>query len=184
MVRSVAAAGGVPSDALWSGPTSMAAEKNHFSVGPARPDQLEQLSEIWLELMAFHAETDPHFAIADDALQRWHQVAREMLAREDGFLFAACIAGRPVGLCLGWVARNPAIYRTTHVGFISELAVARASRRKGIGRALVEAARAWFAERDLAEFQLSTARWNEDAQAFWRAVGGEPLLIRYRFNVE
>jgi hypothetical protein len=33
------------------------------------------------------------------------------------------------------------------------------------------------------EFQLSTAVWNQTAQHFWRAVGGAPLLLRYRFDV-
>ena len=77
-----------------------------------------------------------------------------------------------------------AIYRVSEVGFISEIAVTRLSRRLGVGRALIDGARDWFRARHVLEFQLSTAVWNEQAQQFWKAVGGEPLLVRYRFPVD
>ena len=45
-----------------------------------------------------------------------------------------------LGFCLGWIARNPPIYRVSEVGFISEIAVGREHQRRGVGRALVDEA--------------------------------------------
>lgn len=150
----------------------------------ARHADVSALAVMWQELMDIHVRTDARFALADDALTRWRTLAHEILGRDDGFLSIAEVGGAPAGFCLGWIAKNPAIYRISEVGFISEIAVTQARRRCGVGRALVALARAWFREHNVEEFQLSTAVWNREAQAFWKAVGGEPLLLRYRFATD
>jgi ribosomal protein S18 acetylase RimI-like enzyme len=153
-------------------------------VRPALHADLGFLSEIWQELMDFHESSDERFALASDAVERWHVLAEDMLAREDAFLHAACNGGDPVGFCLGWIARNPPIYRVAEVGFISEIAVSRRQQRRGVGRALIREAMRFFASQGVQEFQLSTAVWNEGAHEFWKALGGEVLLLRYRFPLE
>ncbi len=153
-------------------------------VGPARHDELSALGAIWRELMELHASTDPRFALADDALARWTAMAEDLLDRQQGFLLAARAGKTPVGFCLGWIARNPPIYRVPEIGFISEIAVARRHQRRGVGRALICAAVRFFRAHGVDEFQLSTAEWNETACAFWRALGGELLLLRYRFALD
>jgi len=153
-------------------------------VRAARHADVPALAAIWQELMELHERTDERFALADDAVVRWRALAHEILGRDDGFLQIAELDGRAVGFCLGWLAKNPAIYKVSEVGFISEIAVTASCRRKGVGRALIDAARAWFRAHRVEEFQLSTAVWNTDAQSFWAANGGAPLLVRYRFDVD
>ena len=162
----------------------MAMGTTAIRVRPARHSDVGALADIWQELMDIHEHTDHRFALAEDAVARWRSLAHEILGREDGFLSVAEVDGAAVGFCLGWLAKNPAIYRGSEVGFISEIAVTRLSRRLGVGRALIDGARDWFRARHVLEFQLSTAVWNEQAQQFWKAVGGEPLLVRYRFPVD
>ncbi len=162
----------------------MVALEEKLSVRPARHSDVAGLSLVWQELMTLHEATDARFALSRDALARWRAMAHDMLGRDDGFLYLAELGGRPVGFCLGWLAKNPPIYKVADVGFISEIAVQSAYQRRGIGRALIDEARRWFYGRGLREFQLSTAVWNTQAQAFWRALGGEPLLLRYRFPLD
>ncbi len=161
----------------------MVAQPEEIRVRPARHADVLALGTIWQELMDLHERTDARFALADDALLRWRGLAHDMLGRDDGFLLMAELHSRPAGFCLGWLAKNPPIYEVSEVGFISEIAVATHCRRRGVGKALIAEARDWFRGRGVLEFQLSTAVWNEEAQAFWRSVGGEPLLVRYRFEV-
>jgi ribosomal protein S18 acetylase RimI-like enzyme len=152
-------------------------------IRPARRVDIGQLTDVWLQLMHMHEAQDHAFALADDGLAQWQQMAYDMLDRDDTFVLVADYGGNLVGFCLGWIARNPPIYAVSDVGFISELAVAQSHRGCGVGKALVAAARRWFSRRHLMEFQLSTAVWNQTAQDFWQAVGGAPLLVRYRFDV-
>lgn len=161
----------------------MAGAAREVSIRLARPQDLASLCRLWEELMALHEGRDYRFALAIDAVAQWREQADEVIQRADGFVLVAEDDRRPVGFCLGWVAKNPPIYRVPEVGFISEIAVTPSHKRRGIGRTLINAARAWFLERGLSEFQLSTAVWNDSAHAFWRALGGEPLLTRYRFEL-
>jgi len=154
----------------------MVATDAGLRVRAARHADVPALAAIWQELMELHERTDERFALAEDAVVRWRALAHEILGRDDGF--------RPVGFCLGWLAKNPAIYKVSEVGFISEIAVTASCRRRGVGRALIDSARAWFRAHRVQEFQLSTAVWNKDAQSFWVANGGAPLLVRYRFDVD
>jgi ribosomal protein S18 acetylase RimI-like enzyme len=158
-------------------------KSSEVRVRHARHGDLAALCSIWMELMQMHQMSDTRFALATDPLERWRALAEDMLGREDGFLLAAEQGSRLAGFCVGWVASNPPIYALREVGFISELAVTESAQRQGIGTALVDGAAAWFRQRGLSEFQLSTAVWNESARAFWERLGGEELLVRYRFEL-
>lgn len=145
---------------------------------------LDELAPIWSEFMKVHESLDSYFALSADSLVRWRTLVGEMIQREDGLVLVADTERQAVGYCLGWLARNPPIYAVDTVGFISEIAVRCDLRRKGIGGRLIEEARRWFAVRDISEFQLATAVWNAGAHAFWERIGGRPILMRYRFDVD
>lgn len=140
---------------------------------------LHWMVNLWSRMMRRHALAHPGFALADDAREVWEASVWEMMARSDSFVLVV----EKVGFCCGWVARHPAIYRSQKVGLLSEIAVAQRARRRGVGKALMAAARAWFVSRELQEFQLATAMFNSSAQRFFTAQGGTPLLMRYHFGL-
>lgn len=150
---------------------------------PARVEDTAALKAIWLQFMREHERCDRSFALADDGLLRWEEMVLELMGRDDTFVFVAQSEQEILGFCLGWTARNPNIYKVVEIGFLSELAVTPQARRKGVGRRLMQQARAWFGRQGLQQFQLSTAVWNDEAQKFWTALGGRPLLVRYSFEV-
>lgn len=152
-------------------------------VRSASPKDLAAMATIWRQMMADHVALHPAFALADDATERWRDSIWEMLAAPDSFVFVATLSRQVAGFCTGRAASNPTIYETRRVGLVCELAVSPTARRRQVGAALVAEARSWFAARALDEFQLSTALANDAGRAFWRAMGGEELLVRYRFAV-
>lgn len=159
------------------------ATSQQLQIRPATASDLQPLAEIWLEMMTDHESRDARFALAPAAAALWQDQAEELLYKDDAFVLAAEARDGLQGFCVGWVAKNPVIYRLPEVGFISEIAVRRRAKRHGIGRALVDAARTWFRQRRLTELQLSTAVWNDEARAFWQTLGGHPLLVRYHFDL-
>jgi len=162
----------------------MNAPHSDIVILPATADDIEPISQIWEELMDLHEGTDERFALSINAVRSWQELALGMIDRIDGFLLVARLEGKRSGFCLGWVARNPPIYRMPEIGFISEIAVARVAQHRGVGRALMHAAIDFFLRRGLTELQLSTAVWNEKACDFWESLGGEPLLTRYHFDLQ
>jgi len=150
-----------------------------LTVRPARSQDVAWMLTLWTAMMAEHAQQDPAFALAEDAPRIWQQSMWDIMARLDSFVFVI----EPLGFCCGWVARHPAIYLSGEVGLLSEICVARGAQRRGVGRALMAAARDWFISRDVDDFQLATAMFNQQAQRFFRAMGGRPLLMRYHFSL-
>lgn len=62
-------------------------------------------------------------------------------------------------------------------GILHDIVVDPASRRRGVGRRLLEAAFAYVQARGLSQIVLSTAKRNEAAQRFFASVGFRPTMI-------
>jgi ribosomal protein S18 acetylase RimI-like enzyme len=62
-----------------------------------------------------------------------------------------------------------------HRGWLYYVAVAPASRKRGIGRALVEAAEGWLRQRGVAKAQLMVRETNDAVAAFYRRLGYDPM---------
>ncbi len=62
--------------------------------------------------------------------------------------------------------------------YIGELAVDRDEERGGVGRALVDGARAWAARRGLTRLTLATGAANAPARAFYAALGFDEEDVR------
>jgi ribosomal protein S18 acetylase RimI-like enzyme len=92
-------------------------------------------------------------------------------------VLVAKLGGRLVG-CLTWHV-VPVIHRPRPVGRITFLVVAAEARRKGIGRALVEAAEAKLRQRDCGLMEVTSNTKLRAAHAFYRRLGFERTSYRF-----
>lgn len=148
-------------------------------VRPADSLDVAWMLNIWRAMMAQHGNADPAFALAEDACALWEDGLHDLIARCDSFALVVPYQG----FCCGWVTRPPPIYAADQVGNLSEICVAEKARGRGVGGALMRAAEAWFAERELTAYQLATAVFNTSAQSFFAGQGGRPISTRYTFGV-
>ena len=63
-------------------------------------------------------------------------------------------------------------------GYVGELAVAQASARQGVGRALMSAAEEWVRRRGRARLSLETGAASEAARRFYASLGYEEEDVR------
>lgn len=140
------------------------------AVRRADPRELDRLAALWTTLADHHAAFDARFALrpgADDA-------ARAILA---GWLrdpaAALFVVGESTldGYCAVRLDEAPPIQRELRRAEISDLLVRESERRRGIGRALAEAALRWVRERGVDRVEVRVAWRNREGQAFWRALG-------------
>jgi ribosomal protein S18 acetylase RimI-like enzyme len=122
-----------------------------FSIRPCRPDECARVLEVWRR-----SETLP--SVSDD-IESVHRVVTEgpgtlLVAEADGAIIGTIIAG--------WDGWRGSIYR---------LAVVPEQQRRGVARALVEAAVRWQKAQGAPRAGAYTHLGEAHAIAFWRSLG-------------
>ena len=92
---------------------------------------------------------------------------------QDGALFVAEEDGRVVGFLCCFVD-NDVLERVPREVFITDLVVTAAAQRRGVGRALVGAVRAFARDRGITRLVVTVLEVNEGAAAAYRALGFRP----------
>jgi ribosomal protein S18 acetylase RimI-like enzyme len=155
-------------------------------IRPATAADADSIGALWAELVAYHRAIDPDLPMAaPDGARRYAQLLMQRLDDPYTRVFVADDNGRSVGFVLGMIVDLvPDIFAQEPCGFLADIYVESAYRRRGIGRALVRALVDWFKERGAPYFDWQVASSNEEGLAFWRALGGRDLMVRMRADVE
>ena len=112
----------------------------------------------------------------------WLEHSLAAASRGEGIVFVAVAVA--AGEVAGVISARPAKHFTgERDGYVGELAVDESAARRGIGRALVEAARAWAQDQGLANLTLHTGAFNTNARAFYTALGFREEEVRLTLNL-
>ena len=124
-----------------------------------------------------HAQYDPHFRLRRDAAAAIDDLVAAILRDPDSLVLLPRddegAQGAPGGdaLCIARVDHAAPILEETRRVEITDLYVAKALRRRGLGRALATRALAWAADAGISRVEVRIASRNAEGQAFWRALG-------------
>ena len=127
-------------------------------------DQLDEVAELFDQYRQFYEQPpDPHGCRA---------FIEARLERDESVIFAARADG---GELVGFTQlyRSFCSVEMGELVYLYDLFVAPAARRRGIARALMEAAREYAAERGTVRLQLETAKTNLPGQALYEDLGWE-----------
>ncbi|NKB69893.1 MAG: GNAT family N-acetyltransferase [Candidatus Latescibacteria bacterium] len=142
------------------------------------PELLARCGPLWEKLKIHHAQHSPFFA---QTMRRgqWVQRRDSFLAKavDGGALrvdLAQC-AGVAIGYCIATIDAD-------RVGEIESIYVDSTYRRKGIGRALIEAPCGWFDAEGLRHRKVGVVAGNEAAIPFYQRFGFVPsaTVLRHR----
>jgi ribosomal protein S18 acetylase RimI-like enzyme len=147
------------------------------SIRPAAARDLDAVVALWIELTRHHEALDPLFRLRESAEGELRELLRAVLQDPDAHvLLHEPGDGPPDGLCIVRVDRAPPIYLETERAEITDLGVRAAVRRRGIGRALAEAALRWVRARGVARVEVRVVAANAAGRAFWRGLGFGPFV--------
>jgi ribosomal protein S18 acetylase RimI-like enzyme len=141
--------------------------------------EVDRVEPLWKSMVAHHREVvDGAFPVRDEEaawqLRRAEYV--DWLSSGDGTMLAALPAGEPGAEPLGYAALLPNPVGATwdlggQVGEIESLVVAPAARGRGIGTALIEAARERFRAQGLEYWSVAVVEANEGAAELYERAG-------------
>ncbi len=146
------------------------------SVRAALPRDLDRLAALWTAVALHHASFDPLFAPRVDSEHQIRRLLAAQLREPDGAVFVWERAGDLAGFCAARIDRAPPILEETERAEITDLGVREGDRRRGVGRALVQAALDWAASRGVRRVEVRVASRNPEGQGFWRALGFDDLM--------
>jgi ribosomal protein S18 acetylase RimI-like enzyme len=129
---------------------------------------------LWREMMDFHAQVDHRFRPlpSPEGEEAWARYLREsVFDRDEWCVFVAEEGGRLIGQTLGMLRESYPVFEPDRYGYLTDVAVEAAARRRGVGTALVAAAIEWLRERGASHVELRAAHRNTVSQSFWRAMG-------------
>jgi ribosomal protein S18 acetylase RimI-like enzyme len=127
-------------------------------------------------LLEHQAARSPSFAPRAGAETQIRRLLAQRLRDAESRVLVWDDEGDLCGLCIARIAHRPAIFSETERGEIEQLLVRETVRRRGIGRALAEAALRWMGERGIRRAEIQVATENREALAFWRALGFSPAM--------
>ena len=137
----------------------------------ATGDDLDGLAALWTEITEHHRELDPLYTLRPGAARAIRSLLRSMLADPSCAVFVSERDGEVVGMSSVRIERAPPILQEVERAEITDLGVRRSHRRRGIGRALAQAALAWVGDRGVGRVEVRVVVGNEGGQAFWSALG-------------
>jgi GNAT superfamily N-acetyltransferase len=142
----------------------------------AREDELDEVVAMYDWLFAPPGSPPPAWDV-----ERARAVLSQLVAAPDAEVFVADGAGRLAGLCT--VALDIVSVRYGRRAWVEDLVVAPDARSGGLGRQLLDAAKAWARDRGATHLELDSGEARTDAHRFyererpaWRSISYGWLL--------
>ena len=148
-------------------------------------EDLSRVGTLWQELVDYHVQVDTRLPLAvPNGGQRYARRLYDKLDDPYARLLVAESQGDLIGFVLGMIVDlAPDMFEQEVSGFLADIFVKADYRHRGVGRSLVKSLEAWFAERGVRHYEWHVAAHNASALAFWRAMGGEAMMVRMRTNL-
>jgi ribosomal protein S18 acetylase RimI-like enzyme len=150
------------------------------TIREARPEDYEALCQVLDQGDTFHRQAVPQVFRAPDGPARSREYILAIIDSDDGAFYIAEEEGQIVGAVHVLVRQAPdiPIMVPRRYAVVENIAVSSAHRRRGIGRALMERAQRWAADRALTQIELSVWEFNDGARAFYQELGYETAVRR------
>lgn len=146
----------------------------------------EALGRLGALLMEVHYSFDQRrfMSPGGNAAPGYRRFLVSRLNQDDEVIFVAVVDDVVVGYC--WAGIEPLSWKELRdeAGFVHDIALDPAARRKGAGRALLQAAVEWFRERKVARVMLWTSTSNAAARDLFEKSGFRPTMTEMTLVLE
>ena len=157
-------------------------------VRPVRRDEIGDIAELWLELVAYHQAFDTDLPVsASGGEEAYARNIYQRLNQPDMAVFVAVNSrGEIVGYVYGFITELvPHTFVQQRGGILADIYVQPRARRQGAGKKLYDAIMDWF----ITQHNVDTVEWdvaarNTIGRAFWQAMGGREIMVRMQLKFD
>lgn len=143
------------------------------------------VGRLWSDLLRSQAAIDDRFAAADDARERFENDYFPWLRGDSRRIYVAVDDdGALCGFATAEQWNTPPIYRERPGVYVNEIFVDPAYRRRGHGRALVDAVRKWGERIGARELRAGVLAANPVGCAFWEKAGGDEIAKTFAVTMD
>jgi len=145
-------------------------------------DDLEPLIRLHDLFMAHHAARDDRFALRPGAPDAWYERIAAAVADPDVLVLLAEADHAPVGCAYTLIRPGALDFGPVRIGYLCDVFVAPACRRRGIARRFLASTRTWLLGRGIQTIEASWAVASDEARLTWPDLGFVPLSVSGRLD--
>lgn len=151
------------------------------AIRPATAADVPLVLPMVRQLCDLHASHDPQrFQVRADVIERYALWLPERAADPRSVLLVAeapDLGPHPVAFLVGTIEPEVPIFWIPECGWVHDVWVEPVARRRGIARALVEAAAKRFTALGVKQMRLHTGMFNDAARATFAGAGFRPCVV-------
>lgn len=149
-------------------------------------DDIQTLSRLMAEVQRLHVAHEPEIFSPPEGDNFGVGFFEKMLAEPGNQIFIAEVAGDAAGYILLSIQEREADIFGLYRRFmqLDHIGVDAVYRGQGIGKALMEKAKAVARAEKITNLTLGTWGFNKNAQAFFRSQGFETMMLNMRYKIE
>lgn len=154
------------------------------TVRRARAADADAVRGLWEALHREHEATDARYRLSEDAALRWASDLREWTRSESDRVLVAEVGDEPVGLAVAHLMWPAPVYAPHLMVWVDDLYVQPGYRGQGVGRALLDALRAWGREKGATDLRAGVLATNPGARRFWAGAGGVDYSVTVTLGLD
>ncbi|MFD3000362.1 GNAT family N-acetyltransferase [Pontibacter toksunensis] len=140
----------------------------------ADPDDIDDVFELWRELLDFHQPYHPIFKYKPNSEQEQKKELLVRLKDKDTRFFGYVQEDEWQGMIIASLKQAAPGFKLSKKGYIAETVVKAHYRGTGIGNELFEAAKNWLIDKGADHIELQVSVKNTAAIKFWEVQGFTP----------
>jgi ribosomal protein S18 acetylase RimI-like enzyme len=154
----------------------------NITIRKAKQSDAESILSLWKEMMDFHRKYDKYYSRSESTSKKYRKIVSENISSKKSLVLVAVYNKNIVGYTIASIVKYPLVLQLKQFGTVYELAVQKKLQRNGIGEQLFMETQKWFKKHSLKRIELSVLRKNPISSKFWKKMGFEPFLERWRFE--